>query len=493
MDDVAPSHAQRMDHFRLSVIGPLLAAPPQPRQLRERLLALAATPYTHPVTGVPLYVSFSTLERWFYAVRRADDPIGKLRKRVRCDYKTHRVVPEKIQALITVQAALHKDWTLQLLYDNVAILAVQQADVGRVPSYPTFVRFMRGQGWRRQRRPRRAAQAEALAHHATREIRSFEVEYVHALWHLDYHTGSLRIATPSGTMIAPLLLCILDDCSRVVCHAQWYWGETAQHLVHGLSQALQKRGLPRALMSDNGSAMTAAETTGGLQRLGILHKTTLPYSPHQNGKQERFWGQVEGRLLPMVADKPGLTLDELNAATAAWVELEYHQKLQSELKQTPLERLCQTQRVDRACPPSEALRQAFTQQVTRKVRRNDGTLTVQGVRFELPQRFVKTMGVVTVAYARWDLRHVWLIEPRKQEVLATLYPLDKGANADAVRRTTAVVNDAPPQSTDMAPLLAELMRRYAQTGLPPPYLAFDELADSTDPTPSTSLSLERLP
>ncbi len=50
-----------------------------------------------------------------------------------------------------------------------------------------------------------------------------------------------------------------------------------------------KRGLPRAAMSDNGSAMTAAEITEGLARLGILHQTTLPDSPYMNGKQEVLW------------------------------------------------------------------------------------------------------------------------------------------------------------------------------------------------------------
>jgi len=39
--------------------------------------------------------------------------------------------------------------------------------------------------------------------------------------------------------------------------------------------------------------MTAAEITEGLTRLGILHYTTLPYSPYQNAKQEAFWGPVE--------------------------------------------------------------------------------------------------------------------------------------------------------------------------------------------------------
>ena len=48
---------------------------------------------------------------------------------------------------------------------------------------------------------------------------------------------------------------------------------------------LQKRGLPRAAMSDNGSAMTATEITEGLARLGILHQTTLPYSPYRTASR----------------------------------------------------------------------------------------------------------------------------------------------------------------------------------------------------------------
>ena len=45
-------------------------------------------------------------------------------------------------------------------------------------------------------------------------------------------------------------------------------------------QALQKRGVPRALVTDNGSAMTADEFRSGLHTLGIVHETTLPYSPY---------------------------------------------------------------------------------------------------------------------------------------------------------------------------------------------------------------------
>ena len=69
----------------------------------------------------------------------------------------------------------------------------------------------------------------------------------------------------------------------------------AESLIHGLSQAFMKRGLPRALMTDNGAAMLADETVTGLASLGIVHQTTLPYSPYQNAKQESFWGREIGR------------------------------------------------------------------------------------------------------------------------------------------------------------------------------------------------------
>jgi transposase InsO family protein len=75
-----------------------------------------------------------------------------------------------------------------------------------------------------------------------------------------------------------------------------------------LAQAFQKRGLPRSALSDNGAAMTAAEITQGLTRLGILHQTTLPYSPYQNAKQEAFWGPVEGRLVVFIPTPFSLSL-----------------------------------------------------------------------------------------------------------------------------------------------------------------------------------------
>ena len=58
----------------------------------------------------------------------------------------------------------------------------------------------------------------------------------------------------------------------------------------GLSQAIQKARLPRALLTDNGAAMIAEEVTEGLLRLGIVHEKTLPFSPYAKSLSENPCG-----------------------------------------------------------------------------------------------------------------------------------------------------------------------------------------------------------
>ena len=112
--------------------------------------------------------------------------------------------------------------------------------------------------------------------------------------------------TPKGEWVTPILFGVLDDRSRLACHLQWYLSETAEVVAHGLSQAFQKRGLPRASLSDNGPAMTAAEIVDGLTRLGVLQQTTLPYAPESNAKIEILWASVEGRLMAMLEHVAGM-------------------------------------------------------------------------------------------------------------------------------------------------------------------------------------------
>jgi len=290
---------ERWARLRFAIIGPLLAAPPSPGELRGTLKQLAGQSFRHPIKGTAIRFGFATLERWYYAARKALDPVAVLGRRTRSDAgRTRRLAPTWIP-IIRAQVEAHPGWTMQLHYDNLKAGAMDEDTLEPLPSYATVRRYLKAQGYQRRRPPKRKTPgAEAAVRRLeSREVLSFEVEYTNALWHLDFHFGSLKVLTRTGQWITPLVLGVIDDRSRLVCHLQWYRGETAETLVHGLCQAFQKRGLPRALMTDNGAAMQADEFRQGLHTLGILHETTLPYSPYQNAKQESFWATLEGRLM----------------------------------------------------------------------------------------------------------------------------------------------------------------------------------------------------
>ena len=111
----------------------------------------------------------------------------------------------------------------------------------------------------------------------------------------------------------PLGICVIDDHSRLIAHLQWYASaENTECLVHCFSQAIQRRGLPRLLHNDNGSAMIAGEFAQGLDRLGIDYRRIQAGKAWQNGKQETLWQRVEERLLAMLKGEPNLSLERLN-------------------------------------------------------------------------------------------------------------------------------------------------------------------------------------
>ncbi len=457
--------------MRFSIIGPLLAAPPAVGQLQAALMSLCAKRWRHPISGLDIGFAISTLERWYYLARRSADPVAALRNRLRGDVgRFPSVCPAVIECLST-QYREHPGWTMQLHLDNLRV-ALAGSD-SPAPSYPTLRRYLMAQGMFRQARPKRATQGALLARDRLErlEVRSFEIDHVSALWHLDFHHGARKVLTRAGLWVKPMLLGVIDDRSRLVCHLQWYLDETAESLVHGLCQAFMKRGLPRALMTDNGAAMLADETVTGLACLGIVHQRTLPYSPYQNAKQESFWGRVEGRLMAMLEGEASLSLDLLNQATQAWVEQEYHRTRHSEIGTTPLAHYLAGPNVRRDCPSSAVLAGAFRLEVVRRQRRSDGTVSLAGERFEIPARY-RHLATVHLRYARWDLTQVDLVDARTGAILCPVKPLDKSANADGQRRALAPVRTdlSPLPPSGIAPLLRQLLADYAATGLPPAYL-----------------------
>lgn len=176
----------------------------------------------------------------------------------------------------------------------------------------------------------------------------------------------------------------------------------------------------------------------------------------------------------MLSGQRQLTLDFLNTATQAWAEIEYNRKVHRELGTSPITRWQHARDVLRASPSSGALRDAFRLATKRRQRTSDGTISLAGIRFEIPARY-RHFRDVYLRYARWDLGHIDLVDPHSDTILAAIDPLDRAANADGKRsimprETVETPEASEPADKPLPPLLQKLLDEYLASGAPPAYL-----------------------
>ncbi len=202
------------------------------------------------------------------------------------------------------------------------------------------------------------------------------------------------------------LFCFLDDHSRLVPHAEFFWEEALPRLERVLKVGILKRGVPLALYVDNGKVYHATQFAAACASLGIACRHTAPYAPESKGKQERFFETVRLQLLPEVENSAVGTLAELNESFWAWLELVYHRTVHSETGQSPLERyqagIAGVRQAD-----GETLRKAFLWREKRRVRK-DGRVELQGNTYRVDPRFVGRQ--IELRFDPFDLSvlEVWL-------------------------------------------------------------------------------------
>lgn len=188
-----------------------------------------------------------------------------------------------------------------------------------------------------------------------------------------------------GKLVKAYLVSLFDDASRLVAHSAFCPGETALDIEGGLKQALLKRGIPIQLVVDNGAVGRAETLQGICARLGIHLIYCRPYAPEGKGKWERWHRTCRDQFLSELDERPINSFEDLNARLWAWLERVYHPTPHAGLDgMTPLARYQQDLSKIRSLGALAAQLDAlFRDRVSRGVRK-DGTVSYQGVRFEVP-------------------------------------------------------------------------------------------------------------
>jgi putative transposase len=176
------------------------------------------------------------------------------------------------------------------------------------------------------------------------------------------------------------LYLLVDDFSRLIVHGAWMTEQNARAGQQVLRAAIQRRGLPEILYTDNGSPYVAEalERTCGVLGIRLVH--SRPYRPQGRGKVERANGFIRERFL-LEAEAHGIaSFTELNDWFLAWVEQVCNTRVHAETGQPPIERFL-SQGPPRMVEPS-LLREAFRWSVRRRVTRT-ATVSLAGNRYKV--------------------------------------------------------------------------------------------------------------
>lgn len=280
--------------------------------------------------------------------------------------------------------------------------------------------------------------------------RKFEAEMPNDLWQSDSMHGPKVMEDEK--LKKTYLFGLIDDHSRLIPHAQFYFRENIDCYQDCLIQALQKRGLPRKLYVDRGPAFRSQRLKYACASLGIALVYTAPYSAASKGKIERLWRTVRMQFLPLLPEL--LSLKQLNERLWQWIDKEYHLRVHSSTRIQPLQRYLKHIELIRPAPKN--LIDYFRNTVLRNVDK-DRTVSLDGRLYEAPAGLIgKT---VQLKYHKSEPERIEVLSEEKS--YGFLSPLNQQVNSRVRRnsgRDTELVPDE--QSSQRKPERSSAEQRY---------------------------------
>ena len=315
----------------------------------------------------------STLEKWYYRYRHLG--YEGLHDLPRKDCGKSQALSLTMQEQLRTLRLEHPRLSVKSLLRHLEAEGVFQA--GRY-SLSSIYRYLRAH----------QLDARSLAaglHHAGAggPSKAFEKALPNQLWMSDAMHG-IGLKTNLGKTRKTYLIGIIDDYSRLIVHAQYYFQEQSWCLMDTFKQAIKRRGIPDAFYTDNGKIFTSAHMKEVCAHLKINLLHAKPYAAYSKGKIERFFLTVQKDFEQSLVFKPVTELLQLNQRLWRWLEQDYHRRPHGALQgKSPAERFQANNTHLRFVEENKKLDQHFLKTIQRKVRQ-DCTISIANELWEVP-------------------------------------------------------------------------------------------------------------
>ena len=212
--------------------------------------------------------------------------------------------------------------------------------------------------------------------------KAFEKALPNELWMSDAMHG-ITLKVEGGKNRKTYLFGIIDDHSRLIPHAQYYFAEDTAGLLDTLKHALLRRGIPQKFYTDNGKPFVSQHLQQVCARLGIQLLHAKPYAAYSKGKIERFFRTLQEQFEQSLHYDPVHNLERLNRRLWQWLEQKYHNHPHQSLgEQSPRERYLAQQAHIRRIEDPEQIEELFFKTITRRVR-TDSTISIDKTLWEV--------------------------------------------------------------------------------------------------------------
>ncbi len=353
-------------HIRIQVLSAIDYAPGA--SIRDRIKHVAEQSFPDPATGVNYRFTWRTISTWLYRYKLHG--VTSIENQTRSDKNHYRKVAlnELAEAINDILPTL-KPNKGGLIPKSVIYRQLMARDYFQRPQLSSmqFYRMVR--------------EHQLLETNSTYKLRqSFAMRHANELWQADTMYGP-SIKQADGSWRKSFLIAFIDDASRLITHAQFFYRDNTEHMIDAFRVALYKRGKPARLYFDNGSNYTSKEIHQACLRLDILLSHAPVRDGAAKGKIERFFRGFRDRFLTLHTDYA--SLEQLNQLTHEWIENDYNSQYHSGIMMTPLDRFTVDHQHIKYLCDDEFSEEVFFIEEHRKVSKTN-VFSINSTRFEAP-------------------------------------------------------------------------------------------------------------
>ena len=400
---------QEIALFKYSLIAPLVTETFTQSSAKEYLQEISAKEYLTP-KGIKKEYAPETIKEWLRIYRKYG--IDGLYPKVRSDKgKSRNLSDEAKKFIVSTKLNSPKRSAKSIYHELIAKGYLTLDDV----SLSTVQRFIS----KSNLSAKKFESVERLA---------FEFEFSNECWQSDISVGPyLNI---NGKKQKTYIICILDDSSRLVIHAEAFFKDDLMSLLAVFKKAVSKRGIPKKLFVDNGKVYKSNQMQFICANLGTTLSFARPYSPQSKGKIERWFKTLKDQWMNVIDWNEFSSLDELNESLFNYVEKDYNSKVHSSINMKPIDKFIKDIDLIKFINSKEELDYIFLYRVTRRVK-NDSTISIQNTLFEVPQKYVGE--TINIRYDPTNADKAYVFS-EENILLDTIYPLKKIDNSKIRRK-----------------------------------------------------------